>query len=124
MATQNPSLPVGQWVQYNVTTQSPRADLPTTAEQGIGQIRQSFTKGDGTYYQVVWNSGAANPTSGLYHENQLCALDAQTASTIRGQIAAGTYQPNLSTPGSNYQQPNIPLPAAPPSNQQSGMEVL
>jgi len=124
MATQNPLLPIGQWVQYNVSTQNPRAKLPTSDESGIGQVRQSFTKADGTYYQIVWNPGAQNPVSGLYHQDQLCALDQQQASDIRSQIAQGTYTPNQGTPGQDYQQPNIPVQAAPPSMQQPGMETL
>lgn len=124
MATQNPSLPIGQWVQYNITTQSPRSKLPAGPEQGIGLIRGAYTKSDGCYYQVVWNPGSQNPVSGLYHEDQLCALDQQQASDIRSQIAQGTYTPDTSQASTNYQQPNIPIQAAPPSQQQPGMETL
>ena len=124
MATQNPTLPMGSWVQYNVTTQSPQAGLPSSQEQGIGVIRQAFTKLDGTYYQVVWNPGSQTPQTGLYHADQLNPCDAQTASTIRSQLASGTYQPNMGTPSQDYQQPNIPAQAAPPSAQTPGMETL
>lgn len=121
MATQNPLLPVGQWVQYNVSVQSPRAELPSVAEQTIGSIRQAFTAQGKTFYQVVWNPGDANPETGLYTDDQLCALTQQQATAIRQQIACGTYQPNMSgTPGADYQQPNIPVQAAPPQDQPTG----
>lgn len=112
MATQNPLLQPGQRVQYNVTTQNPRATLPSQEEQGIGVIRQAFTRGDGAYYQVVWNPGDATPKSALYHEDQLCPVDAKTTQGMGG------------TPGSNFVQPNIPIQAAPPEDQQTGMETL
>src|SRR5262249_58549881 len=67
MATNSPLLPPGQQVKYNATTQDPRATGPSTDEQGIGVIRQSFTKADGPYYQVVWNPGSNRPKSALYH---------------------------------------------------------
>lgn len=125
MATQSPLLPPGQWVQYNLTVQDPRAPKPSPDEQGIGQIRQSFTKSDGPYYQVVWNPGSDKPKSALYHGDQLCALDDQQAQQLRSNMAAGTYQgPDLSQTGINFQQPNIPVQAAPPSEQQPGMETL
>lgn len=118
-------LPPGQWVQYNLTVQDPRAPKPAPEEQGIGQIRQSFSKTDGQYYQVVWNPGSMRPKSGLYHEDQLCALDPKQAQQVRNDIAAGTYSlPDLSQTGKNFQQPNIPVQAAPPSEQQPGMETL
>lgn len=124
MATQNPLLPIGQWVQYNVSTQAPNAPLPSPDEQTIGQVRQAFTQGDGAYYQVVWNPGSSRPTTALYHQNQLTALDQKSAQDIIGQIAAGTYQPPSQTPGSQYTQPNVPVQAAPPSQQQPGMYTL
>lgn len=118
MATQNPTLPVGQWVSYNATTQDPRAPLPSPDEQGIGIIRQAFTQGDGNYYQVVWNPGAATPKSALYHENQLNALTQQAAQQQAGKMN------DTGVAGSAYQQPAIPTVAAPPANQQPGMETL
>jgi hypothetical protein len=124
MATQNPALPPGQWVQYNVTTQNPRAAIPSPEEQGIGRIRQSFSRGDGQYYQVVWNPGSVNPKSALYHQDQLCALTQQEATQIIGNMNSGDYTPNEGVPGSNYQQPNVPVQAAPPSQQRPGMETL
>lgn len=115
MATQAALLPPGTWVKYNVETQSSRAALPTAAEQTIGIIRQAFTGMDGPYYQVVWNPGSMTPQTGLYHVKNLTALTPQQANDITCQLAAGTYQPTLSgTPGAQYQQPNIPIQAAPP----------
>lgn len=125
MATQSPLLPPGQWVQYNVTVQDPRAPKPTSDEQGIGQIRQSFTKSDGPYYQVVWNPGSKNPKSALYHGDQLCALTQQQAQQVSNDMAQGSYTgPDLSQLGIDFQQPNVPSSAAPPSEQQPGMETL
>ena len=124
MATQNPALPPGQWVQYNVTTQNPRAALPTKEEQGIGQVRQSFSKTDGQYYQVVWNPGDARPKSALYHEDQLCPLDQKQAQSLITDMNQGQYTPPGGEPGSAFQQPNVPIQAAPPSQQQPGMETL
>lgn len=124
MATQNPTLPPGQWVQYNVTTQDPRAALPSDEEKGIGQVRQSFSKTDGQYYQVVWNPGSMKPKSALYHEDQLCPLDQKQAQDLRNQMAEGTYSESGGVPGANFQQPNIPIQAAPTSQQRPGMETL
>jgi len=121
MATQNPLLPPGQWVQYDVTTQSPNAPLPSASEQTIGMVRQAFTQGDGPYYQVVWNPGGRNPKTGLYHQNQICPIDQQTANNIMEQMASGSYRPAQGIPGQNYKQPNVPIQAAPPSQQPLGM---
>jgi hypothetical protein len=98
--------------------------LPGTAEQGIGQIKQSFTKEDGTYYQVVWTSGEHKPKVGLYHKDQLIPVDDKTAADIRSQIANGTYQPNMGTPGANYRAPVTPNLALPPSEQPIGRYSL
>ena len=124
MATQNPALPPGQWVQYNATMQDPRASHPSPDELGIGQVRQAFTQGDGQYYQVVWNPGSKSPKVALYHQDQLCALTQQQAQQVIDNMAAGTYQASEQVPGSNFKQPNVPTPAAPPSAQQPGMETL
>lgn len=124
MATQNPLIPSGQWVQYNVAVQSPRAALPTTAEKTIGVIRQSFTAFDGPYYVVVWNPGSAKPETGMYHQNELTVLTPDQANKIQSELAQGTFTPTSGTPGSQYQQPNIPVQAAPAFYQQTGMETL
>jgi len=121
MATQNPLLPPGQWVQYNVAVQDPQAPLPSPSEQTIGAVRQAFTLADGPYYQVVWNPGSSSPKTGLYKANQLCPLTQDQANKIIDQLAAGTFQPNLDKAGSQFQQPNVPIQAAPPSQQQQGM---
>ena len=119
------TLPVGQWVQYNVGAQDPKAPLPDIAEQTIGIVRQAFTSEGQQYYQVVWNPGELRPKSALYLENQLCAVDQQTAQKITGQLASGTFTPSIQgTPGSQYQQPAVPTIALPPSSQQPGMETL
>lgn len=125
MATQSPALPIGSWVQYNVTTQSPRAGLPTTDEQTIGKITQSFTAQGGQFYQVVWNPGGANPKTGLYHADQLTCLTQTQANSITSALANGTFTPAIQgVPSSNYNEPNVPVQAAPPSQQQPGMETL
>lgn len=116
MATQNPALPPGQWVQYNVTTQNPRAKLPTSEEQTVGMIRQSFSKSDGRYYQVVWNPRSDRPKSGLYHESELCPLSQQDAATI-AQSGQGL---DLSSAGSKFQAPAIPTVALPSQLQGTG----
>src|SRR5215469_2341148 len=107
MTTSNgTSLPAtGSWVQYNVTTQSPLSGMPTPAEQTIGLVRSVFTSQGTQFAQVVWNPGSDNPQTGLYTADQLCQLNQQQANDIRNQMNAGTYQPNLGTPSSNYQQP-------------------
>jgi len=125
MATQNPLLPNGQWVQYNPATDSPLSPKASLPEQTIGIVRQSFTQGDGPYYQVVWNPGSMYPKTALYHASQLTALDQSQANNILQQLAAGTYQPpTAAQPGASYQQPNIPGPAAPPSQQPTGQYTL
>jgi hypothetical protein len=124
MATQNPTLPPGQWVQYNVTTQDPRAAVPSQEEQGIGQIRQSFSRSDGQYYQVVWNPGSMRPKSALYHSEQLCPLTQKQAQDIISNMQSGDYSGPGGVPGSNFQQPNVPIQAAPPGQQRAGMETL
>ena len=124
MATQNPALPIGQWVQYNSTVDNPRTSTVSPQEKTIGIIRNSFTQGDGQYYQVVWNPGEQLPRSALYHASELTPLSQQSAMQIIGQMNAGTYQPPDQVAGSNYQQPNVPIQAAPPANQQPGLYTL
>ena len=124
MATQNPLMPPGQWVQYNATTQDPRAAGPSPDEQTVGVIKQSFTRGDGPYYQVVWNPGSMTPKSALYHQDQLSAISQQQATQMVNTMNATGQFPTQGTPGSNFQQPNVPSQAAPPANQPAGMETL
>jgi len=119
----NQPMPVGQRVKYNATTQDPRAAPPAPQEQGIGVVRQSFTRSDGPYYQVVWNPGDANPKSALYHGSQLTPLDQQQAQELISSLQQGQMA-DTGTPGSSYQQPSIPTIAAPPSEQPPGMEQL
>ena len=115
MATQNPLLPPGTYVQINAATESPRAAAPSPAERTIGIIRQSFTAFDGPYYQVVWNPGSMHPETGLYHNSDLTQLNQQQVQEITQQLAAGTYQIPAQMPtGTQYKQPNIPVEAAPP----------
>lgn len=115
------ALPVGQWVQYNVAVQDPRAPLPDISEQTIGIVRNAFMGQGQQYYQVVWNPGEATPKSALYTEDQLCPLDQQTAQQITSQLASGTFTPSMTgTPGSQYQQPSIPTIALPPGLQAGG----
>lgn len=119
MVTQNPLLPPGQYVQYNATVQDPRAQGPSPDEQGIGQVRQSFTRGDGPYYQVVWNPGNMRPKSALYHGDQLTPLTPQQAQQLVQSLQAG--QPaNTGVPGSNFQQPDLSQQALPPQLQGNG----
>ena len=106
-------LPVGQWVQYDVTQQDPRAPKPTVEEQTIGVVKQSFMAEGQPYYQVVWNPGGMYPKTALYREKQLKAVDRKTKSVSP-----------LGEPGSNFQQPNIPIQAAPPSYQPLGRATL
>lgn len=115
-----PLFPPGQYVRLNTTTQDPRAAKPSPEEQGLGQVRQSFTRTDGPYYQVVWNSGDALPKSALYHGDSLCPLTPQEANQIKNAIAAGTFTADTGTPGSAFQQPNVPVQAAPPEAQPTG----
>lgn len=120
MATQNQQMAPGSFVQYNAAQDSPLSQGPSVAEQTIGIVRQSFTQGDGTYYQVVWNPGELTPRSGLYHENQLCQLTQQQANQMLNQLAAGTFTPESQKPGSQYQQPAVPTLALPPQVQGTG----
>ena len=125
MATQNPLLPPGQYVTYNATTQDPRAKGPSPEERSVGRVRQSFTRGDGPYYQVVWNPGDSAPKSALYHADQLCAVTQQQATDIINQMNATGQFPAQSTDiGADFQQPNVPSQAATPSEQQPGMYSL
>lgn len=119
MATQNPLMPPGQYVQYDATTQDPRAQKPAPEEQGLGIIRQSFTRSDGPYYQVIWNAGDLKPKSGLYHGTQLKALSQQQAQELLQNQQAGQGA-DVGIPGSNYQQPTLPTIAVPPELQGSG----
>lgn len=112
-----PSLATGTWVQYNVSTQSPLAALPTTAEQTIGIIRQAFTAQGKQFFQVVWNPGNMFPETGLYTADELCALTQQEAQQITAQMNAGSYQLPQGGAGSNYQQPDVPSLALPPGLQ-------
>jgi len=124
MATQNPHLPPGQWVQYNAATQDPRAAGPSPDEQTVGVIKQSFTRGDGPYYQVVWNPGSMTPKSALYHGDQLMAITQQQAIQMVNNMNATGQFPSQSKPGSDFQQPNVPIQAAPPSQQPTGEYTL
>lgn len=120
MATQNPLMAPGTYVQYTAATDSPLSQAPSVDENTIGIVRQAFTQGDGPYYQVVWNPGDTTPKSGLYHQSQLTQLNQQQATQILNQLAAGTFTPQTQTPGSQYQQPAIPAQALPPSIQGIG----
>lgn len=117
MATQNPLLPIGSYVQLNPSVDSPRAMAPSGEEQTIGIVRQAFTVGGQPYYQVVWNPGDKRPKVGMYHANELTCLSQSQAQDILNQLAAGTYKPSLPQQGSAYQQPNIPNQALPPALQ-------
>lgn len=119
MATQNPLLPPGQWVQYNIAVQSPRAATPSAQERTVGVIRQAYNAFDGPYYQVVWNPGSAKPETGMYHVNELTAVTPQQAQQILQQPPE-----QAGTPGTQYPQRNIPVQAAPAFYQQQGMETL
>ena len=103
----------GSWVQYNVTTQSPLAGMPTPTEQTIGLVRQVFSAQGSQYAQVVWNPGSQYPQTGLYTADELCPMTQQQASDAVNQMNAGTYQPPTGTPSSNYQQPTVPALALP-----------
>lgn len=115
--TTTPSLQTGTWVQYNVSTQSPLAALPTAAEQTIGIIRQAYTAQGKQFFQVVWNPGSMFPEVGLYSTDELCALTAQQAQQITSQMNSGTYQGLTATPSASYQQPDVPTLALPPALQ-------
>lgn len=112
-----PTLGSGSWVQYNVTTQSPLSALPTAAEQTIGLIRTAFTAEGKQYFQVVWNPGSQTPETGLYTEDQLCAITQQQAADITNKMNSGSWQPSGGTPSSNYQQPAVPALSLPPGLQ-------
>ena len=106
MATQNPLLAPGTWVQINQTSQSPLAPGPSNDEQGIGKVLQSFTQEDGPYYQVVWNPGSMQPKTALYHCDDLTPITQDQATQIICQMNAGTYTPaSQGNLGSNYQPP-------------------
>jgi hypothetical protein len=120
VATQTPTLAVGSYVQYNSAFDNPEGPVPSTTEQTIGLIRQTFSQGDGQYYQVVWNPGDARPKIGLYHQDQLTALNQQQANQILQQLAAGTYQPTQQTQGSQYTPASLPTSAIPPALQGLG----
>lgn len=112
-----PSLTTGSYVQYNVTTQSPLAPGPSAAEQTLGIVRQFFTAQGKQYAQVVWNPGSMFPDTGLYTEDQLCAITPKQAADITNQMNAGTWQPSNPATGSNYVQPTVPTLALPPGLQ-------
>lgn len=111
---------VGTWVQYNATTQSPLAALPTAAENTIGLVRQAFTAEGKQYLQVVWNPGSEFPETGLYTADQLCPITQQQAANITNEMNSGQYDPTqnpIGQPASNYQQPLVPSQALPPALQ-------
>jgi hypothetical protein len=114
--TTNP-MSTGSWVQYDVTTQSPLAGMPSAAEQTIGLVRQLFTAQGKQYAQVVWNPGSQFPETGLYTSDQLCAISQQQAVDLTNQMNCGTYEPPAGTPSSNYTQPSVPALALPPALQ-------
>lgn len=121
MATQNPALPVGAYVQYNPANDSPRSQAPSVIEQTIGIVRQSFTQQGEPYYMVVWNPGDKRPRVGTYHADQLNVLSKTQAQTVLQQLSAGTYQPTSSQQQStSYTQPNLPTEALPPGLQGIG----
>ena len=115
-APTNP-MQVGGYVQYNPTVDSPLSPGPTGAEKTIGIVRQLFSAQGEQYAQVVWNPGSAKPETGLYHAKQLCPISQKQAVDITNQMNAGTYEPSLGTPSSNYEQPSVPALALPPALQ-------
>lgn len=122
MATPSDTAPTnpmtqGGYVQYNPTVQSPLSPPPSAAEETIGIVRQLFSAQGEQYAQVVWNPGSARPETGLYHANQLCPISQKQAVDLTNQMNAGTYQPSLGTPSSNYEQPTVPALALPPALQ-------
>lgn len=119
---QQPTLTPGAWVQLNPSTDSPRAALPSIAEQGIGIIRQAFTAAGQKVYLVVWNPGDARPQTGLYKEAELTPLSQQDANNRMNQMASGST-PSLPTQGSQYQQPPVPAQAL-PQTQEPGLYSL
>lgn len=98
MATQNPLLQPGQWVQLAPVPTTWNRPLPTKQEQTIGQVRQAFTTSDGTMYQVVWNPGSAKPQTALYHASQVCAIDQQQTQNVANSMASGTYTVQTGNP--------------------------
>lgn len=120
MATQNPTLPLGQYVQYNASMDDPNANPPSGPEQTIGKIRQIDQRIDGPYYQVVWNPGDLHPRVAWYHASQLNAINQQDAQQILQQLSTGTYQPPQQQQGSQYQQATLPVTALPPQLQGTG----
>lgn len=116
-------LPVGQYVQFNAGVQSPRAERPTAVEQTIGVIRQAYTAAGDMFYQVVWNPGSSNPATALYTQEQLTPIDQKRANEIAAQMNAGTWTPNVGSPGSEYNEPGVPTEALPPSMQDSNTNV-
>lgn len=117
MATSSSPMVQGGYVQYNPTTQSPLSPAPTAAEETVGLVRQLFSAQGKQYAQVVWNPGSRFPETGLYTEDELCPLSQKEAVDITNQMNAGTYQPDLGTPSSNYEQPAVPALALPPALQ-------
>jgi len=116
---------VGSYVQYDVTTQSPLAPLPSAAEQTIGIIRQLFTAQGSQYAQVVWNPGSATPQTGLYTADQLCPLTQQQAADITTNMnETGQLPPLSGTPSSNYTQPQVPSQGLPPGLQSANVPVI
>jgi hypothetical protein len=107
----------GGYVQYNATTQSPLSPAPSAAEQTIGIVRQLFTAQGKRFAQVVWNPGSRTPETGLYTEDQLCAISQQQAVDLTNQMNEGTYQPPDGASSSNYEQPAVPMLALPPALQ-------
>jgi hypothetical protein len=124
MSNGSPAPTVGSWVQYNVSTQSPLAGLPTSAEETIGIVRQLFTAQGTQYAQVVWNPGSSTPETGLYTADQLCAITSQQAADIQCQMNSGDFTPptrqeEAAVAGQDYQQPAVPTGALPPALQTS-----
>jgi hypothetical protein len=64
------------------------------------------------------------PKSGLYHEDQVCPITQQQATDLVNTMNATGQFPQQGTPGENFQQPNIPVQAAPPANQPTGEYTL
>lgn len=108
---------VGGYVQYNPTTQDPRAPGPDNAEQTIGIVRQLFTAQGKKFAQVVWNPGSQYPETALYTEDQLCPISQQQAVDLVNAMNSGTYEPPSGALGSNFTQPSVPTLALPPALQ-------
>jgi hypothetical protein len=98
MATQNPLLSPGTWVQLNPNAVAgyiggaskflPLASIP---EQTVGRVRQAFNGMNGPYYLIVWQPGNRTPKVGLYQGAQLCAITQQKVNEIQQQITQGQY---------------------------------